>query len=84
MIKEKPDKRKRIVGNAGQFLTNQEAKNIMEEQEQIKRKKLSDKVFDKKMKEEYKLKQKQETENNRRLVKKTKRSKEGVFVWKKK
>jgi len=44
----------------------------MEEQEQIKRKKLSDKVFDKKMREENKQKQKQETENNRklRLVKK--------------
>jgi len=37
------------------------------------------------VREENKLKQKQETENNRnlRLVKKTKRSKEGVFVWKK-
>ncbi len=71
--KTKPDKRKRIVGNAGQCLTNQEAmEDIMEEQEQSKRKKLSDKVFDKKMREENKLKQKQETENNRklRLVKK--------------
>ena len=39
----------------------------MEEQEQSKRKKLSDKGFDKKMKEENKQKQKQETENNRKL-----------------
>jgi hypothetical protein len=70
--KTKPDKRKRIVDNVGQCLTNQEAIDIMEEQERIKRKKLSDKVFDKKMMEENKLKQKQETENNRklRLVKK--------------
>jgi len=65
--KTKPDKRKRIVGNAGQCLTNKEAIDIMERQEQIKRKKLSDKVFDKKMGEENKLKQKQETENNRKL-----------------
>jgi len=45
----------------------------MEEKEQSKRKKLSDKVFDKKMREENKQKQKQETENNRnlKLVKKT-------------
>ena len=42
----KPDKRKRIVS---QCLTNQEAIDIMEEQEQSKRKKLSDKEFDKKM-----------------------------------
>ena len=41
--------------------------DIMEEHEQIKRKKLSDKVFDKKMREENKLKQKQETENNRKF-----------------
>jgi hypothetical protein len=70
--KTKPVKRKRIAGNAGQCLTNQEAIDIMEEQEQSKRKKLSDKVFDKKMREENKQKQKQETENNRklRLVKK--------------
>ena len=34
--KTQPDKRKRIVGNAGQCLTNQEAIDIMEEQEQIK------------------------------------------------
>ena len=54
----KPDKRKRIVGNAGQCLTNQEAIDIMEEQEQSKRKKLSAKVFDKKMREENKQKQK--------------------------
>ena len=47
--------RKRIVGNAGQCLTNQEAIDIMEEQERIKRIKLSDKVFDKKMMEENKL-----------------------------
>jgi len=33
-------------------LTNQEAIDIMEEQEQSKRKKISDKVFDKKMREE--------------------------------
>ncbi len=70
--KTKPDKRKRIVGNAGQCLTNQEAIDIMEEQEQIKRKKPSNKVFDKKTREENKLKQKQETKNKRklRLVKK--------------
>jgi hypothetical protein len=64
--KTKPVKRKRIAGNAGQCLTNQEAIDIMEEQEQSKRKKLSDKVFDKKMREENKQKQKQETENNRK------------------
>ena len=83
--KTKPDKRKRIVGNAGQCLTNQEAIDIMEEQEQIKRKKLSDKVFDKKMKEENKLKQKQETENNRklRLVKKQNAQGRSVCVEKK-
>jgi hypothetical protein len=37
--KTQPDKRKGIVGNAGQCLTHQEAVDIMEEQEQIKRKK---------------------------------------------
>ncbi len=70
--KTKPDKRKRIVGNAGQCLTNQEALDIVEEQEKSKRKKLSGKVFNKKMRAENKQKQQQETENNRklRLVKK--------------
>ena len=40
----KPHKRKMIVGHAGPCVTNQEAIDIMEEQEQIKRKKMSDKV----------------------------------------
>jgi len=65
--KTKPDKRKRVVGNAGQCLTNQEAIDIMEEQEKSKRKKLSDKVFNKKMREENKQEQQQETENNRKF-----------------
>jgi hypothetical protein len=51
-----------IVGHAGPCVTNQETIDIMEEQEQIKRKKMSDKV-----REKNKQKQKQEIENNRKL-----------------
>jgi len=46
-----------IVGHACQCVTNQEAIDIMEEQEQIKRKKMSDKVREKN-KQKQKLKKK--------------------------